>query len=146
MSKDEKIDLFDEINDQISNYYSSYGSALYNASRQRSFGYGESQWTEETKDVLRRLKLPPLKQNIITKHIKSAVAEFSSNIPTLEVAAMSADTSPLKVKTYDGIIHGDIMKNGKGSAAIVSNYEEILRTGMAAGMYVKTEYINNGID
>ncbi len=141
MKKEDKEDLFTEINDQINTYYSSYGNALNRASIQRSFGYGETQWTSEVEELLRRNKMPALKQNFLAKHIKSAVSEFASNIPSLAVSAADEDANALKLKAYQAIIDGDIMEKSKYE--IINGYDDMIRTGMGVGLYIKTDYQND---
>ena len=127
---------FRDLSAEIESYYDVFSEPLRNGSTQRSFGYGNTQWSAEDITTLKKMKMPNVRQNIISKHIKSAVAEFASNVPALEVKGKKG-ASERAVKTYEALIE-EILKDGK--SALVEAYENLLRTGMSGGLYVYNEY------
>jgi len=129
---------FDDLSNQIETYYNLFSEPLDDASEQRSFGYGQSQWSLEDVQVLKKMKMPKVQQNIIAKHIKTAVAEFAANVPALEVKGKKG-ASEKAVKTYQALIEM-ILKDGK--SAFVDVYDTLLRTGMNSALYVYNDYVD----
>ena len=130
------IDHKDLIN-ELTAYYEVYSQYLTQASYQRSFGYGITQWTSQQRDLFKRLKIPSLQKNELAKHIKSAVAEFASNSPSLEVKCYNPDTDPNVVKQYQQIVK---TISAKSSDAKLHAYEGMLRTGMTPGLFLSIDY------
>ena len=129
---------FKDLSSEINSYFKVFSEPLRDGSLQRSFGYGQTQWSAEDLIVLKNMKMPNVRQNLISKHIKTAVAEFASNVPALEVKGKKG-ASEKAVKTYQALIEM-ILKDG--TTAFVKCYESLLRTGMSPALYIYNDYVD----
>lgn len=129
---------FKDLSSEIESYYNLFSEPLRDGSEQRSFGYGQTQWSYEDAETLEKMKMPKVQQNVISKHIKTAVAEFAANVPALAVKGKK-DASEKAVKTYQALIER-ILTDGK--SAMVDAYDNLLRTGMNGALYLYNDYVD----
>ncbi len=125
---------------ELTSYYDTYSEYLTEASFQRSFGYGITQWRSDQRELMRRLQIPTLQKNEMAKHIKSAVSEFAGNIPALEVKCYNPSTDSQIVKQYQQIVHSI---DNAAEQVKVSAYEGMLRTGLTPALFVTLDYDND---
>jgi hypothetical protein len=131
---------YKDLMDEITSYYSTYSQYINEASFQRSFGYGVSQWRQDQRNLFDQLKMPTLQKNELAKHIKSAVAEFAANPPDLEVKCYNPDTDPQVVKQYQKLVRTIEEKSGD---AKLHAYEDMLRTGLSPALFLSVDYEND---
>jgi len=134
-------DVLNRLKEKMNLYINIYQSAIEDGSNQRNFSYG-SQWDDAARDLARANGISPLSQNEISKHIKAVVAEFSNNMPTPTVEAVSPKLNPKTADLFSAVINKTVNQNGF-SEALTLAYEDALRTGCGGGIYVYTDFIND---